>query len=115
MGKKEIPHKIGLNKMKWKFNTEINKKIQEIRAEAEKVEKEIEIVTCYKKEFYAIHEKFHNLYGKKYGLNQRKVNRRVEMSELQRMMHLIRAEDAQPQKVGLLGLGGLKKEDYYVS
>lgn len=100
--------------MKWKYNTEINKKIQEIQAEAQKVEKEIEIINSYRKEFSSIHMKFHDLYGKKYGINQRKVKRRVELNELQRMMHLIRAEDAQPQKVGFLGLGGLKKEDYYV-
>lgn len=100
--------------MKWKFNTQINEKVQEILAEAQKVEKEIGIINSYQDEFSLIHSKFNNLYGKKYGINQRQVKRRLEFNELQRMMHLIRAEDAQPQKVGFLGLGGLKKEDYYV-
>lgn len=100
--------------MRWKFNTEIKEKMQEIQAEAQKVEMEIEIIERYRMEFSAIHTRFNQLYGKKYGINQRKVNRRIEMNDLQRMMHLIRAEDAQPQKTGFLGLGGLKKEDYYV-
>lgn len=29
------------------------------------------------------------------------------------MMHRVRSEGSQPQKTGFLGLGGMKKEDYY--
>lgn len=99
--------------MKWEINREIGAKIREITEEAGKAAAEAQKLGGYQKEFAAIHAKYSQLYGKKFGLNQRKVKRRVEWKDLERMMHLIRAEDAQPQKTGFLGLGGMKKEEYY--
>ena len=99
--------------MKWEINTEIKAKIEEIQEEAKKAEKEIQTLENYRKEFIAIHTKYNQLYGVKFGMNQRKVKRRVEWKELERMMHLVRAQDAQPQKTGFLGFGGMKKDDYY--
>lgn len=99
--------------MKWEINTEIKAKIEEIQEEAQKAEKEIQTLESYRREFIAIHTKYNQLYGAKFGMNQRKVKRRVEWKELERMMHLVRAQDAQPQKTGFLGFGGMKKEEYY--
>jgi hypothetical protein len=41
------------------------------------------------------------------------VKRRSEWKELELLMHRVRSEGSQPQKTGFLGLGGMKKEDYY--
>lgn len=99
--------------MKWEINTEIKAKIKEIQEEARKAEKEIQALEGYRKEFIAIHMKYNQLYSGKFGVNQRKVKRRIEWKELELVMHRVRSEGSQPQKTGFLGLGGMKKEDYY--
>lgn len=91
---------------------QINAKIEEILENQRQAEKEIQIINRYQKEFSEIHQKYNNLYGKKYGINQRKVKRHASWAELERIMHLVRAEEAQPRKSGFMGLGGWKKADY---
>lgn len=87
--------------------------IMQIKEESANADKEIAIISARIEEFDNIHGRFEQLYGNKYGINRRTMNRRISGYELDRMMHLVRAENSQPHKAGFLGMGGMKKEEYY--
>lgn len=89
--------------------------IEEILKLVEEEKKAANEVTAYSqniREIDEIHQKFEQIYGGKYGMNRRVMSRRLESVELDRMIRLVRAENSQPQKTGLFGFGGMKKEEY---
>lgn len=80
--------------------------------EEKKAANEIAAYSRNVREIDEIHQKFEQIYGGKYGKNRRAMSRRLEPVELDRMIRLVRAENSQPQKTGLFGFGGMKKEEY---
>lgn len=92
---------------------ELFEKVMQINKESERTAEEIAIIKEKIGEFEKIHIKYEQLYGSKFGVNRRKMSRKIEKSELERMMHLICAESSQPPKTNFLGIGGMKKEEYY--
>lgn len=98
--------------MGWEIDKEFGRDIQELIKKMAEGERELQQIRSWQREFSAIHARFNSLYGSRFGINQRFVLRRLAWPELERRMHLVRAENAQPQKTGLLGLGGLKRREY---
>lgn len=91
--------------------------VEEISKLAEKEKKTVSEIASFSqciREMDEIHDKFEQIYGGKYGRNRREMSRRLETVELDRIMRLVRAENSQPQKPGLFGIGGMKKEEYDV-
>lgn len=88
--------------------------IEEFSRESLETQNQIEKLEKLQKEFLSIHEKYEDLFADKYGKNRRRLKKTVEFRELERIMHLIRAENSQPPKMGFLGLGGMKREEYLV-
>lgn len=86
----------------------INIQAGEIKEEITPLIKEVE-------EMEHIHTRFEQIYGSKFGINRRELknNKIKDRYQLLRMEELIRAEDSQPQKMNFLGIGGMKKDEYY--
>ena len=91
---------------------DLAEKILQVHMELEDAEKEMGMISDRIREFEKIHDKYEQLYGNRFGINRRRMSRRLEGTELDRMMHLVRAENSQPQKTGFLGIGGMKREEY---
>lgn len=91
---------------------DLAERIGRLEEEADNAEEEIAALSDRIREFEIIHSRFETAYGKKFGINRRKMSRRIDNVELDRLMHLIRVEDAQPQRTGFLGIGGMKREEY---
>ncbi len=98
--------------MGWEIDTAFGRDVKELIKKAAAGERELQQIRSWQHEFAAIHARFHDLYGSRFGVNQRFVLHRLAWPELERRMHLVRAENAQPQRIGFLGLGGLKRGEY---
>ena len=94
-------------------SAEIEKVLQNMIRIREKTASENQRLAVWQREFAAIRQKYSGLYGEKHGEPVKRDKNRIEEQELERLMHLVRAQDAQPQKAGLFGWGGLKREEYH--
>lgn len=95
------------------FEWEIYNIIINYIEQVHKVDHEKALVSTRCKEFREIHARYSSMYGGKYGINEKSVEEILESKDLERMMHLIRAEAGQPRRIGFFGSGGLKREEYY--
>ena len=98
--------------MSLKSTFSLLEKIEEFSMESQEAHRQVEKLEELRKEFLGIHAKYEDLFADKYGENRRKLKKTIEFRDLERIMHLIRAENSQPPKTGFLGLGGMKKEEY---
>ena len=83
---------------------DLAEKILQVHMELEDAEKEMGMISDRIREFEKIHDKYEQLYGNRFGINRRRMSRRLEGTELDRMMHLVPAANSQPQKTGFFGI-----------